>query len=99
MTFKELDKNILTWAKNRDLLHYENRFKQLNKVVEEVQETSHAIHFESIENQELEIGDIGVSVIVLCNQLGFDFETCIEKAYNKIKDRKGKTVNGTFVKE
>lgn len=28
-----------------------------------------------------------------------DFTGCIESAYNEIKDRKGKTVNGQFIKE
>lgn len=30
---------------------------------------------------------------------GFPIEECLESAWNKIKDRKGKTVNGSFVKE
>jgi len=29
----------------------------------------------------------------------YDFEDCLEHAYNEIKDRKGKMINGTFVKE
>lgn len=31
--------------------------------------------------------------------LGYDFEECFELAYNEIKDRKGKWIDGTFVKE
>lgn len=30
---------------------------------------------------------------------GYNFEECLEVAYNDIKDRKGKFVNNTFVKE
>lgn len=29
----------------------------------------------------------------------YDFEDCLEHAYSDIKDRKGKMINGTFVKE
>lgn len=45
------------------------------------------------------IGDSIVTLIVLCLQLGYDVEECLTIAYNDIKDRKGKMVNGTFVKE
>ena len=31
--------------------------------------------------------------------LGYDFEECFELAYQEIKDRKGRWINGTFVKE
>lgn len=31
--------------------------------------------------------------------LGYNFEECFELAYNEIKDRKGKWIDGTFVKE
>ena len=30
---------------------------------------------------------------------GYDLQMCLESAYNEIKNRKGKTENGTFVKE
>ena len=44
------------------------------------------------------IGDSIVTLVVLCLQLGYDVEECLKIAYNNIKDRKGKMVNGTFVK-
>jgi NTP pyrophosphatase (non-canonical NTP hydrolase) len=45
------------------------------------------------------IGDIGVTLISLSLSLGVDFIECLEIAYNQIKDRKGKLINGVFVKE
>lgn len=51
------------------------------------------------EYMELEMGDIIVTLIILCKQLDINFVECLEMAYNKIKDRKGKTINGIFVKE
>lgn len=45
------------------------------------------------------IGDSIVTLVVLCLQLGYDVEECLKIAYNNIKERKGKMVNGTFVKE
>jgi hypothetical protein len=35
----------------------------------------------------------------LCHQQGLDLVACLECAYNEIKNRQGKLVNGTFVKE
>ena len=35
----------------------------------------------------------------ISNILGYDFEECFELAYQEIKDRKGKWIDGTFVKE
>ena len=35
----------------------------------------------------------------LAANLELSFEDCLNSAWNEIKDRKGKTVNGTFIKE
>ena len=45
------------------------------------------------------IGGIYVELVVFCMQLGLDINDCIKAAYEEIKDRKGKLVNGLFVKE
>ena len=50
-------------------------------------------------NMQLEMGDIFVTLIILCDQLNLNLVECLDRAYYKIKDRKGKTINGTFVKE
>jgi NTP pyrophosphatase (non-canonical NTP hydrolase) len=34
-----------------------------------------------------------------CAKYGFKLEECLNLAWDKIKDRKGKTENGTFIKE
>lgn len=49
-------------------------------------------------NLKLEMGDIFVTLIILCEDLGIDPVVCLEMAYEKISKRKGKTINGTFVK-
>ncbi len=49
-------------------------------------------------NLKLEIGDILVTLIILCEQLGIDPVDCLDKAYKKISKRKGKTIDGVFVK-
>lgn len=50
-------------------------------------------------NLKLEMGDIFVTLIILCEDLGIDPVICLEMAYEKISKRKGKTINGCFVKE
>lgn len=51
------------------------------------------------DNMALEMGDIFVTLIILCEQLGLNPIKCLDMAYEKIKDRKGKTINGVFIKE
>ena len=47
---------------------------------------------------QLEFGDVLVTLIILAKQLDLNLTQCLEKAYKKIQYRKGKTINGTFVK-
>ena len=49
-------------------------------------------------NSKLEMGDIFVTLIILCEQIGIDPVECLSMAYEKISKRTGKTINGTFVK-
>lgn len=90
---------VLIWADKRDLLTNGNPFKQFTKLQEESNELLTAM-LDSNEDEIMDaIGDIGVVMIILANQLGYNFFECIEKAYDVIKNRTGKTVNGTFVKD
>jgi NTP pyrophosphatase (non-canonical NTP hydrolase) len=45
------------------------------------------------------IGDATVCLIILAKQLDFSFAYCLQEAYTEIKDRKGETKDGTFIKE
>ena len=53
------------------------------------------------EDQEIidGLGDSFVTLIILCYQLNLEPKDCLQKAWNEIKNRKGKTVNGTFIRE
>lgn len=106
MSFEELQKLILEWADDKDLLHSENAEKQFMKFIEEVFEFKtemddkqrFAPECVDINNLELEMGDIFVTLIILCNQLDIDPMYCLEEAYKKISKRTGKTINGQFIK-
>lgn len=49
-------------------------------------------------DMQLEMGDVFVTLIILCKQIEIEPQECLELAYEKIKNRKGKTINGCFVK-
>lgn len=95
-----INKNeVLNWANERGLLNPENKFMQMGKMVSEVGELCDAIIKDDKNGQIDGIGDVLVTLIILANQLGYDVEDCLEVAYNEIKNRKGETINGTFIKE
>lgn len=106
---KTLIKLVEEWAKDKDLLHKKNADKQFLKFIEEVFEFKAEMdQVERIEHDKLreiytdrmklEMGDIIVTLIILCKQLDIDLFDCLNKAYKKISIRTGKTINGTFIK-
>jgi len=99
-TFDELIENVKLWADNKGILKPENASKQMMKVIEELGETAGAIA-KNKKTEEIQdgIGDTFVTVIILAYQLGLNPTECLDRAWNEIKDRKGKTENGIFIKE
>lgn len=99
MSFEELMNNINEWARQKDITKKENAPKQALKIMEELGETCGA--FLKGKDEELKdgIGDVLVTVIIFAEQLGLNPVECLELAWNEIKDRTGKTVNGTFIKD
>ncbi len=98
MKLDRLTKAVNLWAENRGL-HESDPSKQLLKVLEEVGEVA-AAHVRG-DKKALEdgIGDTMVTLIIYARQNNLDIADCLETAYNEIKGRKGKMVNGVFVKE
>ena len=90
---------VIEWAKERGLINPDNAPKQFMKLTEEIGELANAMlkkdPYETIDA----IGDINIVLIILCEQLGINYEECLESAYNEIKDRKGELVDGTFIRE
>ena len=69
------------------------------KTVEEVGEVARALAKGNTGNELKDgIGDVTVTLIILAQQNGLEFEDCISAAWNEIKSRTGKTVNGVFIK-
>ena len=89
---------IKQWVIDRNLQTQDPRV-QMCKLMEEAGELAKAINKNNKPDQADGIGDCVVVLICLSLQLGLDFDKCVESAYNEIKDRKGRLINGTFVKE
>lgn len=94
-----LETNILAWAKERGILDNSSAKDQMLKCVEEVGETARAILKNNVEDAKDGIGDTIVTLIIVAAHLNTDIGQCLDMAYNTIKSRKGKMVNGAFVKE
>ena len=90
---------VLQWADERGLLKAENAPRQMLKLIEEVGELAGAMAKNKQGDIVDAIGDIQVVLIILSKQLGYDYEQCLVDAYNVIKERKGKLINGVFVKD
>lgn len=95
---QRLTKAIRIWAKNRNL-HTADPNKQMLKLMEEVGELAQGMAKDDGRQVVDSIGDIYIVLTILSMQLGLDVEDCINTAYEEIKDRKGRMVNGVFVKE
>lgn len=94
----DLVNDVIQWGRDKDL---HDPKAQLNKVIEEVGEIAHEITRNNYESDELvdAIGDTLVTIIILSDILGINPEKALEEAYGVIKNRKGETKNGTFVRE
>ena len=95
---KTTKENVIEWAEQRGLLKEENHTKQLIKLMEEVGEISKAILEKNPYDTIDAIGDIRVVLTILAKQLGLDDDECFKSAYEVIKDRQGKLVDGTFIR-
>lgn len=93
-----ITKKIEQWAMARDL-HTADPNKQILKLGEEFGELCEAM----AKNRPMDvvdaIGDMYVVLTILSMQLGEDINRCVEHAYREIEYRKGRMLNGVFVKE
>ena len=90
---------IRDWANDRGLYDGGDPKTQALKLVEEVGETCRAILKEDANEMIDGIGDCVVVLTNLAELIGTPIEECIDRAYDEIKDRKGKMDNGTFKKD
>ena len=89
---------IEQWATDRNL-HTADSSKQALKLGEEYGELCEGLAKGKSDLIKDALGDMFVVMVILAMQKDLDIKECIEMAYNEIKDRKGKMIDGVFVKE
>ena len=101
MNFEELHEAVIQWANDRNMIKQDRLtgLAQLAKVTEELGELSAGINKNDEDKTKDSLGDILVTLIILAQDLNLDLLDCLNSAYRVIQNRKGKTINGVFVKE
>jgi len=92
-------KKIRQWATDRGLYVAGDPITQYVKLQEEAGELAQALLKDDQPEVIDAIGDMVVVLTNLAHQRGVSIEHCINSAYEVIAKRKGKMINGTFVKE
>jgi NTP pyrophosphatase (non-canonical NTP hydrolase) len=111
----ELIGNVRKWGEEKGITGPNGKatlISQLCKTQEELDETADAASrllfasagalpdLEQIKAEVKDgIGDCTVTLILAAELAGLAFEECLQAAFDEIKDRKGKMVNGQFVKD
>ncbi len=100
MSYLDLEMRIVQWGEARGIVQNSTPLAQWNKTLEEVLELRDAIIADNREEMIDAYGDILVTLILGCATTDLDLVSCLNHAYNQIKDRKGTLLpNGIFVKE
>lgn len=94
----DLTIRINSWFNEKGL---KDPIMQYAKLNEEVGEIAHELTRGHKDTDEMKdaIGDTFVTLVGMAHHLGFDLSECINMAYQTIRNRKGKVVEGSFVKE
>lgn len=88
---------ITEWHHDRNLIIGSDDKTQFAKLIQEAGELSDSI----CKGKDIrdDIGDMLVVLINIAERHHLSLTECLEVAYNDIKDRKGRMVDGVFVKE
>ena len=94
---KTLIENITQWHHDRNLIEGSTDKDQFCKLMQEAGELSDSI----CKGKDVsdDIGDMIVVLINIAERNGLSISSCLNKAWDDIKDRKGQMVDGVFVKE
>lgn len=95
----ELITKVEQWAKDKGLDQADSS-KQMLKTIEEIGEVAASLARKDEHGLRDGIGDVVVTLIILAMQNDMDLYECLnqDQAYNEIKERTGKMVDGVFVK-
>ena len=93
----DYEKLIGQWHRDRNLIDGSSDKDQYMKLIQEAGELSDSL----CKGKDIkdDIGDMMVVLINIMVRNNLTMDECLSVAYNDIKDRKGKMVDGVFVKE
>lgn len=90
---------IRRWAFERGILDESDASQQFVKLVEEVGELAAGLVRHRQADIEDAIGDCVVVLTILAEQAGVALEDCVEDAYRIISQRRGRMVDGVWLKQ
>lgn len=90
---------IRQWAHDRNLIDGATPQAQCVKLFEEGGEVAAAVARGNTEALKDGIGDMIVVLTILAAQNGLTVEECVAAAYDEIKDRTGRMVDGVFIRD
>ncbi|MCK5127677.1 MAG: hypothetical protein KAR42_15575 [candidate division Zixibacteria bacterium] len=92
--------DVIEWADDLGIFDTATPKDQFLKVTEELGEVAECIaKGKPLEDLELELGDLQVTIILLAHLCGTTASKSLDMAYNKIRNRTGRVVNGVFIKD
>ena len=96
---RELIDETKQWAEEKGITKAGTVSGQFKKFMEEAGELGGSL----IDDRKADIidglGDTLVTLIILAELKGLDVEQCLQAALDEIRDRKGKMIDGVFVKD
>ena len=99
-SYRSLETEIIRWAEARKIIQNATPQSQLNKALEEMAELFKAESQQNLPEIKDAVGDVLVCLINYCAIKDIDMVSCLNLAYEAIKDRRGTLMpDGTFVKE
>ena len=100
MSYAEVEMKVVQWGEARGIVQNATAMSQAIKTLEETTELLAAINKKNLDETKDAVGDIVVTLIMVCAVLDIDLVDCLKGAYNEIKDRKGYlTKEGIFIKQ
>lgn len=99
MNTDKLIARVAQWAEDRNLIKGSDSKSQLLKTMSELGELADGINKQRPNEIKDGIGDVIVTLIIVAEQNNLSVNECLQMAYDEIKDRKGRMVDGVFIKE
>jgi len=97
MTELDYEQLIAQWHRDRNLIEGSTDKDQYLKLIQEAGELSDSLCKEKDIRDD--VGDMMVVLINMMVRNNLTMKECLAVAYDDIKDRKGKMIDGIFVKE